>query len=169
MILIRPLRAFFICMNINQNKISEIIEGAVAELGYLLIDIEFRGHSKDSIIGIYVDNENGIATKDCIIISRVLGDLIEDENLIASKYRLNVSSPGVDRPLKFIEQYTKNIEKEFEITYAQNEETKNIVARLNKIKGNKLFFEFKKEVIEINFDEIKIAKVLISFGKRRKQ
>lgn len=154
-------------MNINQNEISEKIEEAVAELGYLLVDIEFKGQSKDSIIGVFVDNKIGVTTEDCVRISRILGDLIEDQNLIDSKYRLNVSSPGVDRPLKFIEQYTKNINKELEVTYAQNEETKNIVARLNKIEGNKLFFEFKKEVFEINFDDIKIAKVLISFGKRR--
>ena len=154
-------------MNINQNKISEKIEEAVAELGYLLIDIEFKGQSKDSIIGVFVDNKIGVTTEDCVRISRILGDLIEDQNLIDSKYRLNVSSPGVDRPLKFIEQYTKNINKELEVTYAQNEQTKNIVARLNKIEGNNLFFEFKKEVLVINFDDIKIAKVLISFGKRR--
>jgi len=156
-------------MNINQNEISKIIEESVTELGYLLIDIEFKGQSKDSIIGVYVDNEIGITTEDCVKISRILGDLITDTNLIESKYRLDVSSPGVDRPLKFIEQYTKNINKELEITYSKNEETKNIVARLDKIEENKLFFEFKKEVIEINFDDIKSAKVLISFGKRRKQ
>ena len=167
MILIRPLRAFFICMNINQNEISGKIKEAVAELGYLLVDIEFKGQSKDSIIGVFVDNKIGVTTEDCVRISRILGDLIEDQNLIDSKYRLNVSSPGVDRPLKFIEQYTKNINKELEVTYAQNEQTKNIVARLNKIEGNNLFFEFKKEVLVINFDDIKIAKVLISFGKRR--
>ncbi|MCK5087039.1 MAG: hypothetical protein KAQ90_05935, partial [Melioribacteraceae bacterium] len=130
-------------------------------------DIEFKGQSKDSIIGVFVDNKIGVTTEDCVRISRILGDLIEDQNLIDSKYRLNVSSPGVDRPLKFIEQYTKNINKELEVTYAQNEQTKNIVARLNKIEGNNLFFEFKKEVLVINFDDIKIAKVLISFGKRR--
>lgn len=154
-------------MNINQNEISGKIKEAVAELGYLLIDIEFKGQSKDSIIGVFVDNKIGVTTEDCVRISRILGDLIEDQNLIDSKYRLNVSSPGVDRPLKFIEQYTKNINKELEVTYAQNEQTKNIVARLNKIEGNNLFFEFKKEVLVINFDDIKIAKVLISFGKRR--
>ncbi len=147
----------------EKQEISRKFEDVVNSLGYLLIDVIFRGDSKLRIVEIYVDNEAGINSTDCSIISKELDNLIEGENLIESNYRLDVSSPGVDRPLKYLIQYKKHLNRKFEVQHLINGELQKLNGTLTNIVDDQLFFLDKKNEVKINFGDIKKAKVLISF------
>lgn len=144
-----------------KEKASEIIENE----GFFLVDILFRGNENNRIIEIFMDGEKNLTAEDCADISRKLSTEIEAGNLLVSNYRLIVSSPGIDRPLMFLKQYPKHINRKFEITYLQNEETKRFSAKLINISGNELTFlsNNNKEFI-INFNNIKKAVVIPSFS-----
>lgn len=146
----------------NQSEISQKIQDAIEQLGYLLIDIDYRGDERNLILEIYIDNEEGILTSDCVEVSRVCGDLIEEENLIESKYRLDVSSPGIDRPLKYLQQYKKNINRFFELEF-ENQVAEKFEGKLLEINKELLKFEINKQTEEVNFKNIKSAKVLVRF------
>jgi len=146
----------------NQSEISQKTQDAIEQLGYLLIDIDYRGDERNLILEIYIDNEEGILTSDCVEVSRVCGDLIEEENLIESKYRLDVSSPGIDRPLKYIQQYKKNINRFFELEF-ENQVAEKFEGKLLEINDELLKFEINKQTEEVNFKNIKSAKVLVRF------
>ncbi|MEW6004701.1 MAG: hypothetical protein AB1695_05225 [Stygiobacter sp.] len=144
-------------------NLLQIFEEIVTSNGYLLIDLNLRGDNRLKIIEVFIDNEKGITTDDCVLISHALTEKIEEDELINSNYRLDVSSPGIDRPLKYLVQYQKHINRKFEVTYKIENETKKLIGKLLKIKDDNLYFFEKNEEIKINFQNIINAKVLISF------
>ena len=148
----------------KKDQIKEIIEEVVSRYGYLLIDVAFRGDQKNKIIEIFIDHEkDGVTTKACASISRDIGEKIDSEELITTKYRLDVSSPGLDRPLKYIQQYAKNVDRKFAVEYQADESTDKFEGKLVSVEGEKLTFNINKEEVAINFENIKSAKVIISF------
>ena len=149
-------------MEINKAEILQKIQTAIEQLGYFFIDIEFRGDERNRILEIYIDNEEGIVTPDCVDVSRACGNLIEDENLIESKYRLDISSPGIDRPLKYLKQYKKNIGRTFELEF-EDQIAEKFEGKLIAINEDILKFEINKKTEEVNFNNIKSAKVVVRF------
>ncbi|MGD8777928.1 MAG: hypothetical protein PVH88_03085 [Ignavibacteria bacterium] len=142
-----------------EKKFKEII----SKQNCLLIDIVFRGDNNNRIIEVFIDNSDGITTDLCADISRDLNKLIETEELITSRYRLDVSSPGVDRPLKFIEQFQKHVNRNFEIDYQIKDEKKKFTGRLIKIENGLLNFDVKGIETALKYEDILNAKVKISF------
>ena len=149
-------------MNLNKNKIANKIKEETENLGYLFIEIDFRGDTRNHILEIYIDNEVGITTVDCARVSRAIGDMIEEEELIESKYRLDVSSPGIDRPLKYIQQFERNIGRSFELQLEDENDSK-LEGKLLELDNDDLKFQIKKEIKVINIKNIKSAKVLVRF------
>lgn len=149
-------------MNTNKPLISEKIKNTVEQLGFLLIEINFRGNENDLVLEIFIDNEVGIITSDCVDVSRACGDLIESENLIESKYRLDVSSPGIDRPLMYIQQYQKNIDRFFELEF-EGQVGEKFEAKLLDVNNEILKFQIDNKIEEVNFNNIKSAKVVVRF------
>lgn len=144
-------------------EILSKFEEIIASHGYLLIDSVFRGDNHLRIIEIYIDNDKGITADDCSIVSRALNELIAAEDLIGTNYRLDVSSPGIERPLKYLVQYGKHLNRQFEVVYKSGSEEKKITAKLVNMVSDDLFFREKENEIKINYKDIIKAKVLISF------
>ncbi|MHB8338192.1 MAG: hypothetical protein ACYDEE_12325 [Ignavibacteriaceae bacterium] len=152
-------------MNLFDENIRKIAAGKSEDNGFFLVDIIFRGNPNNRIIEIFIDGEKNVSADDCAKVSREIEEQIESLGLIDSSYRLEVSSPGVDRPLKFLKQYPKHINRKFEISYKPNNETKKLVGKLLHVEGENLIFQSdqKNETI-INFNNITKAKVLVSFS-----
>lgn len=150
-------------MNQINDKILAVTKEITDDLGFLLIDVLERGDSRNRIVEVFIDSETAVSTDDCAKVSRLLDERIEEANLIQSKYRLEVSSPGVSRPLIFLPQYTKHIGRQFDLKYSENEETKRFKGKLTKIDGSKLWFSSGNNEVVVDFEIIVKAKVLISF------
>lgn len=87
-----------------------------------IVDVELK-HQKIPEIWVLVDSEEeGVDLGKCSEISRELGVLMEESDLISGSFRLNVSSPGLSRPLSDIRQYKKNIGRLAKVKYKQEEE-----------------------------------------------
>ncbi|KAF0139619.1 MAG: hypothetical protein FD122_3097 [Stygiobacter sp.] len=143
--------------------LAQKFEEIVSSLGYLLIELNIRGDHHLKVLELYIDNEKGITTDDCVIVSRAVNEAIEAEKLLEENFRLDVSSPGTERPLKFLVQYQKHISRKFEVLYNDANEEKKLTAKLLRIEGENLFFAEKGGEIKIEFKNITQAKVLISF------
>lgn len=148
-------------MDLNKKEILNKVKKITEDLGYLFIELEFRGDSRNHILELYIDNELGITTVDCSKVSKAVADLVESDNLIESRYRLNVSSPGIDRPLKYISQFHKNIKRSFEVIIEETNEKFN--GDLISVNDNDLEFKIGKKIKIINIEKIKSAKVVIRF------
>ena len=93
-------------------QLLESIGGCVTKRGASLIDLVQHGHGGALHLEVFIDNETGITTEFCADISHEIALLIDEEDLISGAYRLTVSSPGIDRPLKFPWQYKKHVGRE---------------------------------------------------------
>ena len=152
-------------MNMLKPEIEKVARETAENSGFFLIDIILRGNERNRIIEIYIDAEKNVTAEDCAAFSRLIGEKIEEKNLIDSSYRLDVSSPGVERPLVYLKQFPKHINRKFEIEYLHGDELKTFAGRLIGINNEFLTFSGnKKDELIVSFNNIKKAKVVISFS-----
>lgn len=145
-------------------NISFIAENAASEIGLFIVDINIRGNDRNRIIEIFVDGEKSVSAEDLALLSKKINNIFDEHNIIERLYRLDVSTPGIDRPLKFLKQYTKHINRNFNLVYVEEGNQQNISAKLESIEGDFLLFTKGKSLIKINFKDILSAKVQISFS-----
>jgi ribosome maturation factor RimP len=132
--------------------------------GCFVVDIELDGTSK---LRVFIDSEKGVSFSECRKISRFLEERIEQASLMNLNYLLEVSSPGVDRPLKFRRQYPKHIGRKLEVLHSEEK----TVGSLKEVTEDYIILEVKEgkknEIVrsqKIEFKSIASAKVLISFN-----
>jgi ribosome maturation factor RimP len=150
-------------MNIVE-QIENRLEEITKEKNLLLIDFHWRGTDSFRVLEIFVDNVEGITTEICSEVSREIESFIDEAGLIKGKYRLDVSSPGVGKPLKYIEQFPKHIGRSFKLQLISGDDNvEKIEGKLTAVNGDELVFEVDGKERLINFKNIKQAKVQISF------
>ena len=104
------------------STIKELASPLAEEKGLFLVDVELKTGGGTEI-WVYLDGEErGVNLDECADISRELGFLIDAHELLDNKYRLNVSSPGLSRPLTDIRQYRKNKERTVKVRYWKTDE-----------------------------------------------
>ena len=119
-------------------------------------------------VSVFIDGDKGITIDDCKYLSRSLEERLNTGNDV---FELNVSSPGLDRPLKMVRQYRKNIGRGLEITTTDGQKVEGTLSVVNDENMEIITFskEKKKEVVQKNitllFSEIKSAKLKIDFRK----
>lgn len=104
------IRPFFVFLGVLtlatlERKLVEMLKAPVEALGHQLWGLEYIQAGKHSILRLYIDNEKGIFIEDCAETSRQVSAVMDVEDPISTEYTLEVSSPGVDRPLFTAEQY----------------------------------------------------------------
>ena len=118
---------------------AEMMADFLAAEGYELYNIEFVKEGKDWFLRVYVDMASGegyIGTEDCEKVSRFLSEKLDEEDPIEQNYYLEVSSPGMDRPLLTKAHYERYVGSEVEIRlYKGKDGTKNIQGVLDSIEG----------------------------------
>lgn len=89
--------------------IAGLIEPVLAVNGMELVDIEYRRESHGWVLRLFIDQPSGITVDDCAHVSRLLGDMLDVTDVIETAYHLEVSSPGLNRPLRKPEHYRAQI------------------------------------------------------------
>ena len=89
------------------DKVFSIINSSINELGYELLGIEYVSSGKHSILRLYIDTEKGIGVNDCEAVSRQVSAIMDVEDPISGQYNLEISSPGIERPLFTIAHYQR--------------------------------------------------------------
>ncbi len=80
--------------------VTKLVEPVIEDLGFELVEVQFRGEPIGLVLRLLIYREDGITIDDCARVSREVEHLLEVEDLIEHSYHLEVSSPGLDRPLK---------------------------------------------------------------------
>jgi len=93
------------------NEVFELAEDLLSESLMEVVDVEFLFEHGRWVLRLYIDKEGGITLDDCAGVNRELGDLIEVKNIIDYPYVLEVSSPGLNRPLKKEKDFIRSIGK----------------------------------------------------------
>lgn len=98
---------------------KELTDGVIADLGYDLVDVEYKKEGSDWYLRLFIDKRGGITIEDCEAVSRAIDPLLDDELDIPGHYMLEVSSPGLDRPLKTTKDLLRYLGKEVEVSLYQ--------------------------------------------------
>lgn len=150
-----------------EKRVVELVEEKIADRPDLfLVDVQMNGGGQLSIL---IDGDNGIAITDCVAVSRHVGFHLEEENAIEQAYNLEVSSPGLDTPLKSLRQYQKNINRSLSVILGDGtkREGKLIAADESGITLEENIKEKGKKAVLVQkvivFADITETKVLVSF------
>lgn len=103
--------------------VRTVTEEVIAGTSYFLVDIEVRGHKGTRVVEIFVDSDTDLNHDDLATISGEVGFLLDMEDRIDGSYRLEVSSPGIKRPLQHPRQFKKNVGRDIRVKYKLDGET----------------------------------------------
>ena len=90
-----------------EGKAAEMAELIASQAGCEIVDVEYVKEGPNKYLRVYVDKEGGVTIDDCEYVSRSLEKMLDEKDFIEEAYILEVSSPGIDRPLKKKEDFEK--------------------------------------------------------------
>ena len=144
-----------------------IITSKLTEPSQFLVDVIVKGHKSAQKVLVVIDGDQGVTIDDCANLSRELSKVFDDLDLFEESYLLEVSTPGLDHPLKLKRQYFKNIGRKIKVTTFQGtEEGKLMSVDDEKITLEKELGSGKQKetkLIDIAFTDIDKTFVLVSF------
>lgn len=125
-------------------KIWELVTPVITAEGMDLVEVEYRRESQGWVLRLFVDRDGGVNVEDCAAVSRVVGDLLDVADPITGPYHLEVSSPGLDRPLRRWEHFQRQIGKVVTVR------TRVAVGARKNFKG--ILVDARPESIRVNCD-----------------
>ena len=146
-------------------EVRPLVESKVAQLGFELFDMRFFGAGPRSIIRITIDGESSISISDCERVSNEISALLDERNFFGDRaYTLEVSSPGIDRPLKTERDFKRVIQKNAVIHLSEAVDgKKSIRGKVLDCKDNNLEIEIDKAAVSIPLTNIISGKEEIRF------
>lgn len=151
------------------SEVWNLLEPVVEAQGMEILEIEYRRESAGWVLRIFLDSERGVSVEDCAQISRIAGDLLDAADLIQTPYNLEVSSPGIDRPLRKPEHFQKYIGNIIAIrTVSPIQERRNFKGRLKDASPERVVLECDTRSYSIPVSLIERARLLYFQSMERK-
>ncbi len=145
-----------------EEKIRQIAEQVIGQGPLYVVDVNVRGNKGSRGVTVYIDGDEGVDVEHLARISREVGFILDTEEIVAGKYTLSVSSPGVDRPLTLPRQYRKNIGRTLEVVWRRNPEEGSTTLQGELLDANEESIRIglpKNEPVVVPFPEIEKAVV----------
>ena len=148
---------------VYEQRTEEILQPIMEKNGFELWDVEYVKEGNNWYLRAYIDKPGGIMINDCEVVSRELSDILDTEDFIEGAYILEVSSPGLGRPLKKDKDFERSIGEEVEIrTYRAIDRQKEFVGILKEFDKETVTIQYENEEIK-TFDRNDIALVCLAF------
>ncbi len=146
-------------------QVADLVEPALEDMDFELVDVEYlSGHGK-WVLRLYIDKEGGVTLDDCARVSREFGDLIDVKDIIIHKYVLEVSSPGLDRPLKKDKDLEHAIGKKIKVkTVAPVKGRRNYTGYLRNFQKGILYMELENGPVHLPWKEVEKANLVYEFN-----
>lgn len=149
------------------SKLQAIVEPAVVALGYELLGLEYQRYGNSSLLRLYIDGPAGIGIDDCESVSRQVSAVLDVEDPIDGEYRLEVSSPGLDRPLFKPAHYEAQLGKTLKLKlHLPLNGRRNFKGTLKAVTAQGLELELDGQVFRISFSSIDKANLVAEFGAK---
>lgn len=147
-------------MEYYRAQVEEIAKRICATQHLALYDIDEKMSGKGRIITVYLTKIGGVTLDECAGFSRALGAELEEFDLIPDRYYLEVSSPGVERPLKLKSHYVSAINEKVAIQYTDGEEKLSVMGTLTEVDQDDITLDDRGTFFRIPFKQISRAKTV---------
>ncbi len=148
-----------------EQKLEEMLKPTIESMGFDFWGCEYLPAGKNSTLRIYIDKSQGVTVDDCGDVSRQVSAIMDVEDPIASAYMLEVSSPGVDRPLMKPEQFSAYQGEEVQVrTSMAVMGRKRFKGLMEKVLEDAIEVEVDGEIYEIPFNMIEKANLVPNFN-----
>lgn len=156
-------------MSQRETTLQALLEPSITALGYELWGMAYIPQGHRSLLRIYIDSPHGITVEDCERVSRQVSAVLDVEDPINGTYMLEVSSPGMDRPLFTLAQFQRFVGSQVNMRlHAAVDNQKNFKGYLVEVTGNQVVIGTEDKKIVIEFTNIAKANVLPEFTSKRK-
>lgn len=147
----------------STEKIAEKLAMPIVEqLNFELVDVEYKKEGANWVLRYYIDKPGGISLDDCQIFSEKISEALDREDPIAQRYYLEVSSPGLDRPLKKESDFERFKGRNVELRlYRAINNRKKYIGELVGLQGNNIIIKVDNQMLEFNKKNVSIVRLVI--------
>lgn len=151
-------------VDLVSKDVNRLIEPVLDEMGFELVDTEYLSEHGKWVLRIYADGEGGITVGDCARISKEISALIEAKDVLQHEYVLEVSSPGLNRPLKRERDFQRAVGKKIKVKMLNPvKDRKNFTGYLKAYKNGILYIEMTNELVPLPWQDVKKANLVYEF------
>lgn len=146
-----------------ENKVKELAENTVAETPYEVVDARMSG-GKVPALQIFIDKPGGVNVDDCAVVSRKLEKVLDENDVIKGSYKLEVSSPGIERPLVKSKDYLKYVGSKAKVkTKYKIENQKNFVGTIVGADDEQVTLSIDGQTKTLSYRDIDRANLVVDF------
>ena len=147
-----------------EQKTEEILLPIVEEYGFELVDVEYVKEGSNWYLRAYIDKPGGITVNDCEAVSRIFSDKLDEKDFIEDSYIMEISSPGLDRPLKKEKDFARSMGKLVEVrTYRPIEKQKEFCGVLTAYDSSTVTIQEDEETRTFDRKDIALIRLAIEF------
>jgi ribosome maturation factor RimP len=144
--------------------ITSLVMPVLQEKGLVLVDVLYRRESSGWVLRLLIDKEDGVTLDDCTAVSREVSHLLDIEDIIEQAFNLEVSSPGLDRPLKSVGDFQRFAGRKAKVTTKEPIEGNQVfMGRINKVEDELITMEVGQQELCIPFSEVAKARLEVEF------
>jgi ribosome maturation factor RimP len=148
----------------STKRLTELLQPVVEDLGYEFIGLEYSGQGKHAVLRIYIDRDGGVDLDDCARVSHEVAALLDVEDPISGQYNLEISSPGLDRPLFTLEQFQQFAGDEVKVTlFAPHDGRRKFRGRIMAAGDGVVRIEQDGAEIALDFNNIAKARLVPNY------
>ena len=145
-------------------QVEQIAHAIVEAKNAFIVDVNLRGESGGKVIELFVDNDSGMTTALCAEISKELSRAFDAADVMRGRYHLVVSSPGIERPLKYARQYPKNIGRTLVLKLRNHDQTGKLQGELIEATAETIQIRAADQSVQnIPFNDIVEARIAVVF------
>ena len=134
------------------------------EMGLELVEVQYRREQTGWILRLIIDKQTGVTLEDCAAVSREISQLLDIEDFIDQAYNLEVSSPGLDRPLKSLADFERFAGRKAKIKTVEAIGGKHVfIGTIKKTVGDFIVLEVGGEEVTIQFSQVTKARLEVEF------
>ena len=141
-------------------KVKEVALPVLEELGLELVEVQYRREQSGWVLRLIIDKQEGVTLDDCTAVSREISQLLDIEDFIDQAYNLEVSSPGLDRPLKCMADFQRFIGRKAKIKTIEPIAGQHVfIGKIRQTGGETIILEVGRKEVEIPFLQVSKARL----------
>jgi ribosome maturation factor RimP len=149
-------------MNFTESKLRELVKQQTVEEGLIFIDMHLAQHKGSALVRVFAGRLGGITVGECASLSRRLGLAIDNEMVFPGKYTLEVSSPGLDRPLKTESDFELRIGESIKLFYSDDDgNSQELTGKLESTGDGKIVIATDDGRVDVEIDKVSKGQIIL--------